>query len=53
MANTGLEQSRSLFGLLRALLHHVLLLLDFTKLKKKAEEYFSRIFATYGKEILA
>jgi hypothetical protein len=34
------------------LFRQVLLLLDFTKLTKKAEEHFSRIMATYNKEIL-
>ena len=31
----------------------VLLLLDFTKLTKKAEEHLTRIFATYAEEITA
>ena len=35
------------------LFRQVLLLLDFTKLTKKAEEHFSRILVTYSKEILA
>jgi very-short-patch-repair endonuclease len=35
------------------LFRQVLLLLDFTKLTKKADEHLSRILATYSKEILA
>jgi very-short-patch-repair endonuclease len=35
------------------LFRQVLLLLDFTKLTKKAEEHLSRILVTYSKEILA
>lgn len=35
------------------LFRQVLLLLDFTKLTKKAEDHLSRILATYSKEILA
>jgi hypothetical protein len=35
------------------LFRQVLLLLDFTKLTKKADEYLSRILANYSKEILA
>ncbi len=33
------------------LFRQVLLLLDFTKLTRKAEEYLTRIFATYAEEI--
>lgn len=36
-----------------ALYRQVLMLLDFTKLTPKANEYFNRIFAGYGKEITA